>query len=247
MPSLQAVLSAAVAGGPTVSWSSSTGDAHVFQVCTRGQEAAPVDLRHLAATSDVDPDFQALDDDGPVRASASDDRDVSSSGSAPAAAFGRGRESDRVVGTLVHRLLQREGLTSGGDDARLRRIAWAILGSRSFPQVDDPARLVDQAVTAFRALLVRPDIQTIYRAGEAFHEVPFSVAAGGDFVRGTIDCLVRAPDNRVTVLEFKTGRKRVDHQAQVDIYRQAAQALFPEDMVEAVLVYAGDPEEAPHD
>jgi len=58
-------------------------------------------------------------------------------------------------------------------------------------------------------------------------------------VRGTIDCLIAAAD-RVTVLEFKTGKPRPQHQAQADVYRAAAQAIFPGFTVESRLVYTSN-------
>jgi ATP-dependent exoDNAse (exonuclease V) beta subunit len=61
----------------------------------------------------------------------------------------------------------------------------------------------------------------------------------GKIVRGTIDCLVASSD-RVTVLEFKTGRPRPEHQAQAEVYRLAAQAIFPAAAVESRLVYTSE-------
>jgi ATP-dependent exoDNAse (exonuclease V) beta subunit len=72
------------------------------------------------------------------------------------------------------------------------------------------------------------------------HEVPFTLCDDGRIVRGTIDCLVRSADDRVTVLEFKTGRRRPEHDAQAEFYRKAAQAVFPGAVVEARLIYAED-------
>ena len=59
-------------------------------------------------------------------------------------------------------------------------------------------------------------------------------------VRGTIDCLVSVATIAVTVLEFKTGRPRPEHEAQAELYRAAAQALFPASPVESQLVYTSD-------
>jgi ATP-dependent exoDNAse (exonuclease V) beta subunit len=54
-----------------------------------------------------------------------------------------------------------------------------------------------------------------------------------------IDCLIAAAD-RIVVLEFKTGRPREEHQAQIEVYRTAAQALFPDLPIESRLVYMSD-------
>ena len=69
------------------------------------------------------------------------------------------------------------------------------------------------------------------------HEVPFTMRQGEGWVRGTIDCLLRDDRGTVTVLEFKTGRRRREHEAQVELYRRAAEEIFPGHRVDARLVY----------
>jgi RecB family endonuclease NucS len=56
-------------------------------------------------------------------------------------------------------------------------------------------------------------------------------------LRGTIDCLIQKDDGCVVVVEFKTGRRRPSHQRQLDVYVEAARALFPGAPVEGRLVY----------
>ena len=63
----------------------------------------------------------------------------------------------------------------------------------------------------------------------------------GVVLRGTIDCLIRTASDRMMVLEFKTGRPRGDHRVQLDLYRQAAERLFPALSVDTQLVYSGAP------
>jgi ATP-dependent exoDNAse (exonuclease V) beta subunit len=52
-----------------------------------------------------------------------------------------------------------------------------------------------------------------------------------------VDCLVYQ-EASVTILEFKTGRPRPEHQVQVEIYRRAIEALVPDRQVDVVMVYA---------
>jgi RecB family exonuclease len=59
-------------------------------------------------------------------------------------------------------------------------------------------------------------------------------------VRGTIDCLIEMPDGELAVLEFKTGRRRTEHEAQTAVYAQAAASLFPGRRVLTQLLYAAD-------
>jgi ATP-dependent exoDNAse (exonuclease V) beta subunit len=67
------------------------------------------------------------------------------------------------------------------------------------------------------------------------------MAANGRFLRGSVDCLVQTASDCFTVLEFKTGRERPEHRAQVDLYQRAMQAVFPDCKVDARLIYAGAP------
>mgnify|MGYP006178752655 CR=1 FL=1 len=45
----------------------------------------------------------------------------------------------------------------------------------------------------------------------------------------------------MTVLEFKTGRRRPEHEVQLELYREAAALLFPGMTIDAHLVYPRDP------
>jgi ATP-dependent exoDNAse (exonuclease V) beta subunit len=76
--------------------------------------------------------------------------------------------------------------------------------------------------------------------------VPFSLAladdaadGGGRIVRGAIDCLVRRPDGRVVVVDFKTGAPRAEHEAQLALYVRAVRHLCPTTAVDGLLLYAG--------
>ena len=99
--------------------------------------------------------------------------------------------------------------------------------------------IAGEAVSAYRAICAHPDIRELYERGERLHEVPFTMDAGDGAVRGTIDCLVRTAPGHVTLLEFKTGRPHEADRLQLDLYRRAAERLFPGTVVEARLVYAG--------
>jgi ATP-dependent helicase/nuclease subunit A len=141
-----------------------------------------------------------------------------------------GRESDRLIGTLVHRLLERFGLDPAVPPDRAAASRVLRLGEVDGPWVDD-------ALAGYQAIANRPDVREVYRSGDRLHEVPFTMRVGENIVRGTIDCLVRTAPNRMTVLEFKTGRPRPEHQVQLDLYRRAAQQVFRDATVEAQLIY----------
>ena len=121
------------------------------------------------------------------------------------------------------------------------------LASARFGQVDAAQDVVDAAVALYARLRSHEAVVALAEQTCLF-EVPFSHLArssssrlaGTDAVlwRGTIDCLARAPDGRITVLEFKTGEARLEHERQLQSYVAAARAMFPNAIVEGRLVYA---------
>ena len=168
--------------------------------------------------------------------------------SAMAAAFdrtGRGPHSlqdgsDRLVGTLVHRMLERFGFTSEDSlaltSADLLQLHHSHdgLSEATAVSADD---LAGAALRAYRAICKRSDIHSVYMAGARWHEVPFTMRRGDAIWRGTIDCLIQTSLTTMTVLEFKTGRPRPEHEIQLELYKEAASRLFPGMTIETGLVY----------
>ena len=149
---------------------------------------------------------------------------------------------DRIVGTLVHRMLQRFGFDPAATMTRqavLRILRPEESAAASVERT--PAELADAALDAYRSICGRPEIRALYSAGVRLHEVPFTMRLDGVVLRGTIDCLIRTASERMMVLEFKTGRPRDDHRVQLELYRRAAERLFPALSVDAQLVYSGAP------
>jgi ATP-dependent exoDNAse (exonuclease V) beta subunit len=152
---------------------------------------------------------------------------------------------DRLLGTLVHRMLQRIDAAppdASVDAGALARAARALLADEEIAALDDPSSAVAHAAATFAAIAAREDLRALLQSGDRLHEVPFSLQREGRVLRGTIDCLVLrggegGQPSAVTVVEFKTGRKRVEHQQQIDIYVDAARALFPGAAVDGLLVY----------
>jgi ATP-dependent helicase/nuclease subunit A len=208
----------AVAGSGTLSWRASSGTTHAFAVPMNPDP--PVPAGHTASTaSPLDVDITPLVDQGSARRGTA----------APGRSFSN---SARLVGTLTHRLLERFGF--GGGVAVDADLARGLLR----PDELDEGDTIDIALSAYRALCERPDLKALYEGGDRLHEVPFTMFVDGSFVRGSIDCLVRTAADSLTLLEFKTGRARDDHRAQLDVYRRAAERLFPGCRIDARLVYA---------
>jgi DNA helicase-2/ATP-dependent DNA helicase PcrA len=134
--------------------------------------------------------------------------------------------------------LQREGLAGPVSDEWIAERLEPLVRIEESIAIADRDALLGRAAAAYRAFSTNQEWRALYLSGEAFHEVPFSLRVGDRIVRGTIDCLVQAPDGGITVLEFKTGRPRSEHQVQTNLYRQAAQALFPNRRVVTQLLYA---------
>jgi len=63
---------------------------------------------------------------------------------------------------------------------------------------------------------------------------------GGLIERGAIDCLI-VTDDRVTVLEFKSGQPSEWHQDQLAAYADAARLCYPGRAVEGRVIYLSAP------
>jgi ATP-dependent helicase/nuclease subunit A len=152
--------------------------------------------------------------------------------------------SDRVVGTLVHRMMQRFGLDLASSTSMLQQAALRLLPSDEGLAASverTTTEVAEAAVELYRAMCGRTDVRALYAAGPRLHEVPFTASLNGVVVRGTIDCLIHTGPDEITILEFKTGQPRPEHQVQLDVYHQAAVRLFPGSSVDALLVYATAP------
>ncbi|HEY1309007.1 MAG TPA: UvrD-helicase domain-containing protein [Vicinamibacterales bacterium] len=242
---LQACFAQAACGTTTVPWTATSRTVHSIRVC-RGSDSARAATRATVTTPapvEIVSDFAPLSDEEVARSSVAD-AIAAVDPTRPSAGleslrdeFRHEVESHRLIGTLVHRLLQREGLRDDvTDDWVADHIALLVRSlDLSEPIVIDD--LHTRAAAAYRAFAADPDVRAIYRSGEPLHEVPFSLAVDGRIVHGAIDCLVRTVQ-AVTVLEFKTGAPRPEHEIQAGLYRRAASALFPGVEVTARLVYA---------
>jgi ATP-dependent exoDNAse (exonuclease V) beta subunit len=107
--------------------------------------------------------------------------------------------------------------------------------------VSDADAVLLEAFERYRTLHQRPDVTDLLASGECFYEVPFSYAPpdqAGTCIRGAIDCLVVTPDGTATILEFKTGGARPEHQEQARLYREALESTGAFERVEVRLCYA---------
>ena len=219
-----------------IQWRASSGAVHRLNVCRDEHVCRQLDVSALPSARGAFGDFTRLGDgESPRRSVAA----AIALAAAPAPVAHGGRESDRLVGRLVHRLIQRLGCGASADTAR----ECVSLVMRPEELFDCDSRLaadstLEAAVAAYDAVTRRDDVRLLYSSSQTLHEIPFTMKVNDTWLRGTIDCLVYDDSGGLTVLEFKTGRPRPDHDAQIELYRRAAQHLFPRHRVEARLVYA---------
>jgi ATP-dependent helicase/nuclease subunit A len=219
----------------TIQWRASSGISHQLLVCD-GHDAHASSAAAPTRPAGLKSDFAPLAEGGSARRSVA--AAVAGSDGFGSPADGGG-DPDRLVGRLVHRLIQRLGCDASVETARA--CVSQLIRAEELWECDarlDVDATLDAAVTSYQALTCRNDVRMLYSSSHRLHEIPFTMKVGETWVRGTIDCLVCDESGVLTVLEFKTGRPRREHDGQIELYRRAAQRLFPEHRVEARLVYA---------
>ena len=262
--SLCSAAASAPASKTVVSWTGPSGKAYAFSICRPApvrpvQTAEPTAAWRSAAAArptagEGDDYFDTLEPDVTLRrvtvtewAAARGGPPRRGPGDPDGPGDGPGAE--RLAGTLVHVLLQRANRDVRDRD-EIRRRARGLLSADEKAGVDNCDELVNRAVETYLAILKRSEVTSLID-GDCLFELPFSLrldqssdsperqTAGAPLiVRGTIDCLARGSDGRLTVLEFKTGSRQPEHQAQLDLYVVAARGLFPGSAVEGTLIYA---------
>ena len=230
------------------SWQAGSGNVHSFRVCGAGASDSS-DLVRPGRGESLRPPKVALEPvlfrphlvRWPFTAETASDRFAWQ----PALQGDPVAVRDLAVGTLVHLLMQRNAGRPVAADELLRQ-AHSCVASARFVRLSAAGDVVDPAVALYARLQSREAVAALADQTCLF-EVPFSHvdrrsadhSLEEDTVvrRGTIDCLARAPDGRITVLEFKTGQARPEHERQLDLYVAAVQTMFPTTAVEGQLVY----------
>jgi ATP-dependent exoDNAse (exonuclease V) beta subunit len=232
----------AYAGTDYVNWSGAAGVVHRFHVVAGSPTTAATGLagRMADVESSLASDFEPVAEETPIRRSVAAvvaDSDPAAGPEPDGAEQGK-TGSGLLVGLVVHRLLQRFGMTGLVDDAALATAVETLLQRERHAETATHPETAREIIARFRALREHSELRTEYEAGDVFHEVPFSFFVDGCIVRGAIDCLIRRADGSVRILEFKTGRRRDEHQRQAELYRRAAAAVFPDSPVTVDVVYA---------
>ena len=148
------------------------------------------------------------------------------------------RPEGRLVGILLHRLIEHLGLASH-ERGSLATTAEALLRRDERLAASDLPQVVEAVVARYRDLAARPDLAGLFQSARVWHEVPVALRDGDLVVHGAIDSLL-VGEGRAWVVEFKSGRPDPSHERQVAQYVEAARRLLPGIEVEARLVYARD-------
>jgi ATP-dependent helicase/nuclease subunit A len=244
----------------TISWTGPS-TAHVFRIL-RGDACAPVREWCSAAPQPLLDDFSRPVATGPRRIAVTqlDGSDITMAPEAPEApeapAAPEAPEAPEApaapaapeapdapeVGFLVHRAL-------AATWSWLANHEDAPVGLERLLRADERAQMenLPAAIQCASAALVRlrdhPEMRDLFdmegsRHHWRRHEVPFSFrATDGTILRGVIDCLIKHDDG-IEVVEFKTGCPHPAHRRQLDVYVEAARALFPGHKVRGRLIYA---------
>ena len=232
-PDFRQTFVSTAAGAPReVAWQSA-GSTHRFRVCPVPEPLVAVSLPD-AIRDPVEMDLVPLVDSLPARGR------VSASGLDSGSGEGLGasepRTDARLVGILVHRLIDRMGMTAM-PSADPERVAASLLRRDERLGAADSAGVVVQAARRYQALVSRSDVAARAAVGRGWHEVPISTREDGVVLRGAIDTVILGEGGRAVVLEFKTGRTAAGHELQLARYVRAAARLLPGADIEGLLVY----------
>lgn len=232
------IVAAADGSGPDeVAWTSG-GETFALAICRPAPEivgAPAVEVPsgppppHAAV-----PPLQATSLDVEAATAALGRAGAAEAGDAPSAATG----SSRLVGTLVHRLLQAQVDPSASDDVLAGAVS-GLVGSLDVSETDGVGWVVE-VIRVYRALACRAELQDLLRSGAVFYEVPYSFLSAdrpGVVIRGIVDCVVVHPSGERTVVEFKTGVPRPEHQAQAERYARALDAILGPEPTKARVFY----------
>ena len=214
-----------------IGWEGPGGATHEFRIVTHEAEErvgpADPDRGNQRDSPNVRVDLSPVGGTGSRRTSMTEV--VESLGGGPPETAGELDIPPRpqLVGTIVHRLLQRFPRTTGRR-WRADHICQVAVAARASVRVRYGSQLALRAVELYGDLGGQPDVVAL-RGQECLFEVPFSVydpgatdtvpVGGNQVLTGAIDCLAKVGDGRVRVLEFKTGPPRPEHNVPIGAVR----------------------------
>ena len=145
---------------------------------------------------------------------------------------------DRLACLLTHRLLRSEPkkVMSIGE---VKAYAAGLVRAHEVSGFEVPEEAVQRATLAYMKLCRNPAFLLLLRGGQCFYDVPFSLqvqeSKGGELVRGSIDCLVRSSDGRVTLLDVSSAATTTSG-SRLDRDLKVTKMLFPNDPVSILTI-----------
>ncbi len=218
-----------------VRWRSMDG---AFDLRVAKCDGRPVTVEEPAEVAPVSVDLGLLEQSGRRIVAATDSLPTGQARRRPARP-GRAPAVERVIGTIVHRLFQLR-LSPELDKPAVARRAAGLLAEADVIDISDPAVVAEESAALFIRLREKPELEAALAGGDAHYEVPFSWAPTDEpdrLVRGVVDCLIRRRDGGLTILEFKTGEPRVEHEQQARQYAAAVRAALGADRVDVKILY----------
>jgi ATP-dependent helicase/nuclease subunit A len=219
---LAGVFAAGAAPGDAEAIWTSDGRTFAFRICRPDSSPAPRDQPAQQPVEAAQPGVTALATPGRRVRAARTEPPVLAHDTSRAGSTASDREA-RLFGTLVHRLLQRR-VPFDRDEEAIAADAASLVSAEERVDVDDISSLSFRAARMYRTFRRSSIVAGLIDDGECLYEVPFSyepVDRPGEIVRGVVDCLVLSPDGSATVLEFKTGAPRAEHDVQAALYAAA--------------------------
>jgi ATP-dependent helicase/nuclease subunit A len=222
---------------PTLRWTSQSGKSYEWRICRTPEagEEGPESMSRLASGRVAR--FSPVPRGTTIRDSVTNwSEEIAAS-----RIIDRSRIGNTTAGLLVHRLLQLRRRPHPDSMVELA-FARSLLRPEECAGIADVDAIVAEAVAAWRTLSGRHDVASLLSSGRVVHEIPFSMITSRDhgpvILRGTIDCIVQKDDGSFVIVEFKTGRHNPSHQRQLDLYVEAATALYSGARIIGRLIYA---------
>ncbi len=143
-----------------------------------------------------------------------------------------GHGSTRSLGLLVHRLLAEARTRGVSGVPALTALATALADT-----ADAGTDITGRAAVLCQGLLDSEALSDVPADASVVFEAAYSrLRADGVVERGAVDCLIVA-GAAVTVLEFKTGRPRAEHERQLAAYVEAVRQQYPGRQVDGRVIY----------
>ena len=144
---------------------------------------------------------------------------------------------DRLACLLTHRLLRSEPkkVMSIGE---VKVYATGLVRAHEVSGFEVPEEAAQRATLAYMKLCRNPAFLLLLRGGQCFYDVPFSLqvpkSKDGELVRGSIDCLIRSSDGRVTLLDVSSATTTNGSRLDKDL--KVTRMLFPNDPVSILTI-----------